>query len=67
MGNDMDEPRPDWIRCIAKATESRESVCGREVLAFDWLFTGIEHAVACVEKETRVQPCEACLVALRER
>jgi hypothetical protein len=57
--------RPEWVKCVTRVPEGQEAPaetwCGRKVWV-EWLFTGADHAEACIGK-TWTQPCEACRAA----
>lgn len=56
----------DGIHHVIKGTRYNglaTSYCGRNLNSFDFILTP-EHAKACIEKETYVQPCKRCMKAL---
>ncbi len=35
--------------------------CGADVSMQGWYLTDVDHALYCIQKGTRIQPCPACL------
>lgn len=54
----MTETLNEWEKHVVR--KNKIAFCGAEILFYHWAFQDINHAVASVERQTRLQPARCC-------